>query len=202
MKRLNRRSFLAASAASAAMTAVPAFGAPGAPNAPGRGDQEIPLPACRHPRVRCRGRGDRWCRGCRHRGGAPPRRAGRRFALVEAGPAVGGRCITDTALFGVPFDRGAHWVQHAGHQSGGQARDQTGLDLYPAPPGQRVRIGRRYAREGEMEDYLGGTVRATTAIADASRKTDLACAQALPKDLGAWRPTIEFVLGPFGSPRI
>jgi monoamine oxidase len=49
-----------------------------------------------------------------------------------------------------------------------------------------------------MEDYLGGTVRATTAIAEASRKADLSCAQALPKDLGAWRPTIEFVLGPFG----
>ena len=49
-----------------------------------------------------------------------------------------------------------------------------------------------------MEDYLGGVVRAITAIADASRKSDLACAQALPKDLGGWRPLIEFVLGPFG----
>jgi monoamine oxidase len=75
---------------------------------------------------------------------------------------------------------------------------QTGLDLYPAPPGQRVRIGRRYAREGELEDYLGAMVRASTAIADASRKNDLSCAQALPKDLGGWRPMIEFVLGPFG----
>jgi monoamine oxidase len=74
---------------------------------------------------------------------------------------------------------------------------QTGLDLYPAPPGQRVRIARRYAREGEMEEYLGGVVRATTAFADASRKIDVACAQAMPKDLGGWRPMIEFVLGPF-----
>src|SRR5215472_8885300 len=44
----------------------------------------------------------------------------------------------------------------------------SGLDLYPAPSGQRVRIGHRYAREGEMESYLGGIVRASTAIADAS----------------------------------
>ena len=29
-------------------------------------------------------------------------------------------------------------------------------------------------------------------------KTDISCAQALPKDLGDWRSTIEFVLGPFG----
>jgi hypothetical protein len=75
---------------------------------------------------------------------------------------------------------------------------QTGLDLYPAPPGQRVRIGRRYAREGEMESYLSSVVRATTAISDASRRIDINCAQAMPKDLGDWRATVEFVLGPFG----
>src|SRR5689334_3183157 len=36
--------------------------------------------------------------------------AGRRFALIEASDHVGGRCVTDTRTFGVPFDRGAHWV--------------------------------------------------------------------------------------------
>jgi len=41
-------------------------------------------------------------------------------------------------------------------------------------------------------------VRAATAIADAARKTDVPCLQALPRDLGSWRATIEFVLGPFG----
>jgi monoamine oxidase len=124
--------------------------------------------------------------------------AGRRFALVEAAGTVGGRCITDTTVFGVPFDRGAHWVHMPDINPVAKLGAQTGLDIYPAPPGQRVRIGRRYAREGELEDYLGGMVRATTAIADAARKSDLSCAQALPKDLGGWRPMIEFVLGPFG----
>jgi monoamine oxidase len=61
-----------------------------------------------------------------------------------------------------------------------------------------MRIGRRYAREGEMEDFLASLVRANTAIADAARKSDVACTQVLPKDLGEWRPTIEFVLGPYG----
>src|SRR6202011_2694641 len=106
--------------------------------------------------------------------------AGRRFALIEAGPPIGGRCITDTAVFGVPFDRGAHWVHMPDINPVAKLGAQSGLDLYPAPPGQRVRIGRRYAREGEMEDYLGGVVRASTAIADASRKSDVSCAQALP----------------------
>jgi monoamine oxidase len=190
MKRLNRRSFLAASAA---MTAAPALGAPVAPAA------KRSAPASQAaPRT---GAVDVVIVGAGAAGIAAARRlaaAGRRFAVVEAAGMVGGRCITDTALFGVPFDRGAHWVHMPDINPVAKLATQTGLDLYPAPPGQRVRIGRRYAREGEMEDYLGGTVRATTAIADAARKSDLSCAQALPKDLGGWRPTIEFVLGPFG----
>jgi monoamine oxidase len=199
MKRLNRRSFLAASAAmtasvSATMTAAP--GAPGGPVAPAsKKSAPAPQPAPRTGTV------DVVIVGAGAAGIAAARRlaaAGRRFALVEAAATVGGRCITDTTVFGVPFDRGAHWVHMPDINPVAKLGTGTGLDIYPAPSGQRVRIGRRYAREGEMENYLGGTVRAATAIADAARKTDLACAQALPKDLGDWRPTIEFVLGPFG----
>jgi monoamine oxidase len=124
--------------------------------------------------------------------------AGKRFVLVEAADTIGGRCITDTALFGAPFDRGAHWVHMPDINPVAKLGTQTGLDLYPAPTGQRVRIGRRYAREGEMESYLGGVVRAATAIQDAARKIDINCEQVLPRDLGDWRATIEFVLGPFG----
>jgi monoamine oxidase len=193
MKRLNRRSFLAASAA---MTAAPALGAPVAPASPAA-KRSAPAPQAA-PRP---GTVDVVIVGAGAAGIAAARRlaaAGRSIAVVEAAGAVGGRCITDTAVFGVPFDRGAHWVHMPDINPVAKLATQTGLDLYPAPPGQRVRIGRRYAREGELEDYLGGTVRATTAIADAARKNDLSCAQALPKDLGGWRPTIEFVLGPFG----
>ena len=50
-----------------------------------------------------------------------------------------------------------------------------------------------------MEDYLAAIVRANRAIQDAARgKADVTCMQALPKDLGDWRPAVEFVLGPFG----
>jgi monoamine oxidase len=196
MKRINRRSFLAASAAasaavtSAAMSAAPALGQPATKRS---------TPA---PQVAPRSNSlDVVIVGAGAAGIAAARRLaalGRRFVLVEAAATVGGRCITDTSVFGVPFDRGAHWVHMPDINPVAKLGTQTGLDLYPAPPGQRVRIGRRYAREGEMEDYLGGVVRASTAIADASRKSDLSCAQALPKDLGGWRPMIEFVLGPFG----
>jgi len=125
--------------------------------------------------------------------------AGKRFALIEASDRVGGRCITDSRTFGVPFDRGAHWIHMPDVNPVAKLAQRAGLDIYPAPPGQKLRIGRRNAREGEMEDYLSAIVRANRAIQEAARgKTDVASAKALPKDLGDWRPAVEFVLGPYG----
>jgi monoamine oxidase len=181
---LSRRSFLASSAA--ALAATPALAAP------------RPAPAPEVPRS---GWVDAVVVGAGAAGIAAGRRlaaAGKRFVVLEAADQVGGRCITDTKTFGVPYDRGAHWIYAADINPLAKLAMQSGFDIYQAPPGQRMRIGRRYAREGEMEDFLAGLVRANTAIADAARKSDVACTQVLPKDLGEWRPTIEFVLGPYG----
>jgi monoamine oxidase len=179
MKRLSRRSFLAASAA---MASGPALAAPRkAPAGPRAVDAVVV--------------------GAGAAGIAAARRltaANRRFVLLEAADAVGGRCITDTQTFGMPYDRGAHWIYSANTNPLARLATQAGLDIYRAPPGQRIRVGRRYAREGEMEDFLAGLVRANMAIAEAARKSDIACSQVLPKDLGEWRSTIEFMLGPFG----
>jgi monoamine oxidase len=183
MKPFSRRSFLAASAA---LTAGPAL-------AQTRKSAPAPKDAQRSPEVVIVGAGAAGIAAARRLAAA-----GRRFALIEAAATIGGRCVTDTATFGVPYDRGAHWIHTPDINPLAKLGTQTGLDIYPAPPGQRVRIGRRYAREAEMEEYLAAVVRASTAIADASRKGDVACLQALPKDLGGWRSTIEFVLGPFG----
>jgi monoamine oxidase len=186
MKRLSRRSFLIASAA---IAAGPALAAP----SPKKGAPRPEEPRSGPPEVVIVGAGAA--------GIAAARRltaAGRRVMLLEAGGEIGGRCITDTKTFGVPYDRGAHWIYGADINPLAKLATQSGLDLYPAPPGQRVRIGRRYAREGEMEELLGAQVRASNAIADAARKGDVACARVLPKDLGEWRATVEFMLGPYG----
>jgi monoamine oxidase len=187
MRRLTRRLFLAGSAA---LGARPALSAP----------RPRQVPAEPAPRT---GLVDVVIVGAGAAGIAAARRvaaAGRRFALVEASATVGGRCVTDTTTFGVPFDRGAHWLHMPDINPVAKLASGTGLDIYPAPAGQRVRVGHRYAREGEMEQYLGGLVRASMAIGDAARRAriDVPCEQVLPKDLGDWRSTIEFVLGPFG----
>ena len=183
MGRLTRRSFLAASAA---LAAGPAFGAArqkqaSPPDVPRSGVDVVIV-------------------GAGAAGIAAARRiaaAGRYVLLYEAADRVGGRCITDTTTFGVPYDRGAHWIHSPEANPVAKLAAQAGLDIYPAPPGQRLRIGRRYARDGEMEDLLAALVRANTAIAEVARKADVACATALPKTLADWRSTIEFMLGPF-----
>ena len=183
MRYLTRRSFLASAAA---LTAAPTVAAP------------RPAPAPEVPRS---GWVDAVVVGAGAAGIAAGRRlaaAGKRFVVLEAAEDIGGRCITDSKIFGVPYDRGAHWIYAADINPLTKLAPQAGVEIYAAPPGQRMRIGRRYAREGEMEDFLASLVRANTAIADAARKSDVACTQALPKDLGEWRPTIEFVLGPYG----
>jgi monoamine oxidase len=124
--------------------------------------------------------------------------AGRRYVLVEASDHIGGRCVTDTKTFGVAYDRGAHWIYAPDLNPLTKLTPRRGIEVYPAPPSQKIRIGRRYAREGELEDFLAAEVRATRAINDAARKADVPCEQVMPNDLGDWRGAIEFMLGPFG----
>jgi monoamine oxidase len=175
MTTLSRRSFLAGSGAT---LASPAFAAPSANET-----ETIII-------------------GAGAAGIAAARRlaaANRRFIVIEAADRLGGRCVTDTRIFGVPFDLGARWIYSSDVNPVTRTRP-AGLDIYPAPPGQRVRIGRRNARESELEDFLSSIVRAGRGISDAARgKVDMHCAQALPKDLGDWRPTVEFVLGPYNT---
>lgn len=120
-----------------------------------------------------------------------------RFAMIEAADHVGGRCITDTTTFATPFDRGAHWVHRLDDNPLVKAAS-NGLDIYPAPRGQKLRVPPRRARAGETEEFLAALVRANRAIVDAGHgRGDVAAAAALPGDLGDWRNSVEFVLGPY-----
>jgi monoamine oxidase len=171
--QLSRRSFLAASAA---LAARPAFAAPSA------GPVEVVIV------------------GAGAAGIAAARKlaaANRRYVVIEASDHVGGRCVTETKSFGVPFDRGAHWIYLPDVNPLTKLAPRRDVDVYPAPQSQKVRIGRRFAREGELEDFLTAQVRTTRAIDDAARKADIPCEQVVPGDLGDWRGTVEFVLGPY-----
>ena len=121
--------------------------------------------------------------------------ANRKVIVVEASSQLGGRCQTDATTFDVPFDRGARWMHNPETNPMIRLARSAGLDIVTAPAGQKIRIGRRYARPGETEEFLAALVRANRAIDDASRKADIACAAVMPKDLGDWAGTAEFLLG-------
>jgi monoamine oxidase len=122
--------------------------------------------------------------------------ASRKVIVIEATGQVGGRCLTDTTTFDLPFDRGARWMHNPDTNPMIRLARSSGLDVFPAPLGQKIRVGRRFARAGETEEFLAALVRANRAIDDASRgKVDVSCAAVLPKDLGDWAGTAEFVLG-------
>lgn len=121
--------------------------------------------------------------------------ANRKVVVLEAANQIGGRCITDTSTFDVPFDRGARWIHNPETNPMVKLARGAGLDIMPAPSGQKIRIGRRFARPGETEEFLAALVKANRAIDDAARKADVSCASVMPKELGIWADTAEFVLG-------
>jgi monoamine oxidase len=174
---ITRRDFLSGSAA---LAMTPAFGA---------GARAVPLPR----------EADIVVIGAGAAGIAAARRimaANRKVIVIEATGQVGGRCLTDTATFGIPFDRGARWIHNPDTNPMIRLARGSGLDVQPAPLGQKIRIGRRFARAGETEEFLAALVRANRAIDDASNgKVDVSCASMLPKNLGDWAGTAEFVLG-------
>src|ERR1700712_2502842 len=122
--------------------------------------------------------------------------ANRKVIVVEAANQIGGRCITDTATFEVPFDRGARWMHNPETNPLIKLARSAGLEVTSAPMGQKLRLARRNARPGETEEFLAALVRANRAIDEASRgRIDVSCASVLPRDLGDWAGTAEFVLG-------
>jgi monoamine oxidase len=131
----------------------------------------------------------------------------KRFAILEASNRMGGRCFTDTAAFNLPYDRGACSIHLPAQSSLAKLAAQNGTELYPDPERQQFRVRSRNGLEKslqenrsklELEDFYANRVRCYAAIAQAAAgKDDISCAKALPADLGDWRRTMEFVLGPY-----
>lgn len=122
--------------------------------------------------------------------------AKREVVIVEASSRIGGRCWTDTQTFGLPFDRGARWLYAQNTNPVARLARSVAMDVAAAPLAQKIRIGRRYARAGETEDFLATLVRTNRAIGDPNRKADISALAAMPRDVGDWAKTLEFILGP------
>src|SRR5580693_4742361 len=105
MARFSRRSLLAASAALAARQVLPAGMLPAGMLSVGNPVFAATTPTSGPVDVAIVGAGAAGIAAARKVAAA-----GRRYVLIEATDHIGGRCITDTKTFGVPYDRGAHWL--------------------------------------------------------------------------------------------
>ncbi|TCK23267.1 monoamine oxidase [Ancylobacter aquaticus] len=85
--------------------------------------------------------------------GARLKQAGIDVRVVEAAARTGGRAFTDTATFGVAWDRGCHWLHSASVNPLRAAADDLGL-AYLSRGNRKARathLGDHWAEEGERE---------------------------------------------------
>jgi len=127
---------------------------------------------------------------------------GRRVQVIEAGPRIGGRCFTDVATFGLPFDRGAAWLRNADRNPiAGFAR------LYSFDVGARDAPELLIANgAAQPKDSNAAFERAFGALSDAlataaeEGEADVPASEvaalALDDDARAWTPTALAVVGP------
>ena len=85
--------------------------------------------------------------------GARLHRAGIDVLVVEAAARTGGRAFTDTASFGVAWDRGCHWLHSASVNPFRAAADELGLAYLHRGTRQAraTHLGERWADEAERE---------------------------------------------------
>src|SRR5258706_11977554 len=68
--------------------------------------------------------------------------ANRKVIVLEATGQIGGRCLTDSTTFDVPFDRGARWIHNPDTNPMIRLAPGAGLDISAAPFGPKIRVGR------------------------------------------------------------
>ena len=171
---LSRRRFLARSAALAALPLVARAGAPAEPDVVVVGAGAAGLAATRVLRER-----------------------GVSVVTLEASGRIGGRAHTDTRLFGVPYDMGAHWLHHAvANPFVGYAREY-GFQVYPASIEETLYTGGRLASPAEHAAYEAAHDRAIRAISDAGRRGEDRSPAAVVPDAGEWHDLVHFVIGPW-----
>jgi monoamine oxidase len=122
--------------------------------------------------------------------------AGKSYVILEAGNRAGGRIASASLASGAVYDRGANRFSAPARNPLVAIARAERLKLYEPSPGRRLYVGAREARDGEYDDFTASLRRANRTIAAvAELGRDIAAARALP-ELGDWRGTVAFVLGP------
>ena len=119
------------------------------------------------------------------------RAAGLEAVVLEAADHVGGRCVTDTTTFSVPFDCGGSWMHSANINPLAHHAEATGAVLHKTEwQVTGAHCEGRTLTGGDFDDYRAysdGLWEATYAVAD--RTTDSTIEAALPD--GRWKAAVR-----------
>lgn len=117
--------------------------------------------------------------------------------VLEADKRIGGRVYTDTSIFGVPYDMGAHWL-HIRHLNPFVDYGLNhGFDVYESPDEETLYVGDREATDQEYSAYESAVRAAHQAITRAGRKgKDVSAASVAPSG-GEWDDLAHMVIGPW-----
>lgn len=125
--------------------------------------------------------------------------ARRSYLLLEAANQLGGRCVTRTTGEGIAYDLGAHFLHMPELNPLYRLGAAAGFDMYPAAEDYYwLQRGKREASARDYDEFDAGWQRLEAAIyAHRTAASDIDCASLIPRDLGRWQPSIEFIVGPY-----
>ncbi len=108
------------------------------------------------------------------------RELGLNVLILEAKDRIGGRAQTDVATFGLPWDRGAHWLHNASHNPFTAFADAEGFAYERAPAPRRLwsEGWADAALQTELDDYYARAFAAVRAAGAAG--LDRPAAEVIP----------------------
>ena len=125
------------------------------------------------------------------------RAAGIGYVHVEAASRAGGRAHTETESFGVPHDRGAHWVQNRGRNPYFHRAKSGPYRFYEAPETYRIFARDRAATEAETAALWSVWDEVDAAIGAAGRRGEDVAPASVAPGAGPWARTAWFGIGPW-----
>lgn len=174
MHRLSRRSLLAGGLATTALVSSRAIGAPSNPDVVVIGAGSAGLSAAKELMA-----------------------LGKSVVVIEAADRIGGRALTDTTTFGLPYDQGCSWITSANVNPYTPLAEEWGFEVYDhSHAGEAVYKGDRPANAQESAQYDAAWAAVAAALARAGNEgIDVAASEVMPDGL-PWQAVAESWIGP------
>ncbi len=121
---------------------------------------------------------------------------GYRVLLVEAQNRIGGRAFTDHSVFGIPWDKGAHWIHNGRSNPYHNIANRLGCQLNSDPDTYSIFNGKREITSIEEDSFWNTYDEVDDAITEAGLGgKDISAEKATEHIQNEWSETVKFMLG-------